>query len=105
MTASATAPLPSSLLADFGRGYSTGVRPGQVAGSCRVATEEIDDAGPPQMSVRRRRIAGDRIHEVKGPPITVKCDCGRVSLVPYGATWTCEDCGTRWNTSQIPAEQ
>jgi hypothetical protein len=24
--------------------------------------------------------------------------------VPYGETWTCEDCGRRWNTAQIPAE-
>ena len=24
--------------------------------------------------------------------------------VPYGETWTCEACGRRWNTAQIPAE-
>jgi len=23
--------------------------------------------------------------------------------VPYGETWTCEACGRRWNTAQIPA--
>ena len=23
--------------------------------------------------------------------------------VPYGETWLCEQCGRRWNTSQIPA--
>jgi hypothetical protein len=25
--------------------------------------------------------------------------------VPYGETWTCEKCGRRWNTAQIPEEQ
>ncbi len=42
---------------------------------------------------------------MRGPPITVKCDCGTVSQVPYGDTWTCERCGKRWNTAQIPSEQ
>jgi hypothetical protein len=42
---------------------------------------------------------------VKGPPITVKCDCGNVHYVPYGEAWTCERCGRTWNTSQIPPEQ
>jgi hypothetical protein len=41
---------------------------------------------------------------MRGPPITVKCDCGRVKLVPYGETWRCQDCGRRWNTAQIPAD-
>jgi hypothetical protein len=47
--------------------------------------------------------AGDA--PMKGPPITVKCDCGRIEHVPYGDTWTCEDCGRRWNTRQIPIEE
>ena len=42
---------------------------------------------------------------MKGPPITVKCDCGRVHHVPYGDAWVCENCGKRWNTRQIPSEQ
>jgi hypothetical protein len=25
--------------------------------------------------------------------------------VPYGETWTCERCGRRWNTGQIPSEE
>jgi hypothetical protein len=25
--------------------------------------------------------------------------------VAFGDTWTCERCGRRWNTSQIPAEE
>jgi hypothetical protein len=41
---------------------------------------------------------------VKGPPITVTCECGAVRHVPYGDTWQCEECGRRWNTNQIPPE-
>ena len=47
-----------------------------------------------------RRIAG-----VRGPPITVACDCGEMKHVAYGETWECESCGRRWNTNQIPSEQ
>ena len=42
---------------------------------------------------------------MKGPPITVSCRCGEVRHVPYGETWTCEKCGRRWNTAQIPEEE
>ena len=38
------------------------------------------------------------------PPITVACDCGEMKHVAYGDTWQCEQCGRRWNTAQIPAE-
>ena len=41
---------------------------------------------------------------MKGPPITVTCECGVARHVPYGDTWECEACGRRWNTNQIPAE-
>ena len=42
---------------------------------------------------------------VKGPPITVKCDCGELKHVAYGDVWQCERCGRRWNTNQIPAAE
>jgi Flp pilus assembly protein TadB len=42
---------------------------------------------------------------VKGPPITVACDCGEMKHVDYGQTWQCERCGRRWNTNQIPADE
>jgi len=42
---------------------------------------------------------------MRGAPITVKCDCGRVEHVPYGDAWVCPDCGQRWNTTQIPSEE
>jgi hypothetical protein len=42
---------------------------------------------------------------LRGPPITISCECGEVRRVPYGERWTCESCGRRWNTAQIPAEE
>ena len=42
---------------------------------------------------------------VRGAPITIKCDCGQVQYVPYGDVWECPQCGRRWNTNQIPAEE
>ncbi len=41
---------------------------------------------------------------MKGAPITVTCHCGELRYVPYGETWTCEECSRRWNTTQIPAD-
>jgi hypothetical protein len=41
---------------------------------------------------------------VRGVPITVSCTCGQVRHVSYGDTWRCEECGRRWNTTQIPAD-
>lgn len=59
------------------------------------------------MDVRRRERLG---HEapgsvLRGPPITVTCECGEKRELRYGETWDCERCGKRWNTRQIPAEQ
>lgn len=34
----------------------------------------------------------------------MRCECGEARHVPYGETWSCESCGRRWNTNQIPAE-
>ncbi len=42
---------------------------------------------------------------VKGPPITIQCDCGEAKLVRYGEAWTCPTCTRRWNTRQIPASE
>lgn len=42
---------------------------------------------------------------MRGPPITIACDCGEMRHVPYGETWQCEKCGRRWNTNQIPSDE
>jgi len=42
---------------------------------------------------------------MRGAQITVRCDCGNVGYVHYGARWQCDDCRRRWNTAQIPADE
>ena len=59
------------------------------------------------MDVRRRERLG---HEepgsvLRGPPITITCECGEKRNLRYGAQWQCERCGKRWDTGQIPTEQ
>ncbi|MEA2320403.1 MAG: hypothetical protein QOD81_253 [Solirubrobacteraceae bacterium] len=42
---------------------------------------------------------------LRGPPIAVTCECGVKHDARYGEVWTCEQCGRRWDTTQIPREQ
>src|SRR6266852_8180773 len=42
---------------------------------------------------------------MRGPPITIKCECGETRQVPYGERWQCEQCSRRWNTAEIPAAE
>ena len=42
---------------------------------------------------------------LKGPPITVTCECGEKRQLSYGERWRCESCGRSWDTGRIPAEQ
>lgn len=42
---------------------------------------------------------------VKGPPITVTCECGQKRELAYREQWRCEQCGRSWDTGRIPAEQ
>ncbi len=41
----------------------------------------------------------------KGPPITVKCECGERRELRYGQIWKCESCGRSYDTNKIPAEE
>jgi hypothetical protein len=50
-------------------------------------------------------VSPDTIASVKSPPITIRCECGEAKHVPYGEVWTCDSCGRRWNTAQIPASE
>jgi hypothetical protein len=61
---------------------------------------------PPAKASLRERLAG---HErpstaLKGPPITVRCECGERRGLAYGEVWDCR-CGRRWNTAQIDADE
>ena len=35
----------------------------------------------------------------------ITCECGEKRDLRYGEEWRCENCGRRWDTNQIPAEQ
>jgi hypothetical protein len=41
----------------------------------------------------------------RGPPITVKCECGQRRDLKYGEQWQCEQCGRRYDTRKIPMEE
>jgi len=42
---------------------------------------------------------------VKGPPITVTCECGEKRELAYGERWECDTCGRSWDTGRIPIDQ
>src|SRR3954451_4389988 len=42
---------------------------------------------------------------LKGPPITLTCECGARQDVAYGERWDCEACGRSWDTTRIPPDQ
>jgi hypothetical protein len=60
------------------------------------------------MARRRPRRERERLgHEapgtvLRGPPISVVCECGEKRDLRYGERWTCETCGRTWDTSRIP---
>lgn len=41
---------------------------------------------------------------LRGPPITVTCQCGEKADVPYGERWRCPSCGRDYDTARIPRE-
>src|SRR4051794_19590700 len=54
---------------------------------------------------RRERLGREAPGSVLGgPPIAVTCECGEKRDLRYGEAWTCERCGRRWDTNQIPRE-
>jgi hypothetical protein len=71
----------------------------------RRARNSSDDGTVPAGRPRRQRLGREAPGAVlSGPPIAVTCECGDKHDVAYGDTWTCERCGRRWDTNQIPRE-
>ena len=54
---------------------------------------------------RQRRDWEDPGVVLKGPPITVTCECGEKRELAYGERWDCETCGRAYDTTRIPREQ
>jgi hypothetical protein len=42
---------------------------------------------------------------LRGPPITVTCECGEKHDLAYGDRWTCESCGRSYDSNRIPREE
>ena len=42
---------------------------------------------------------------LRGPPVTITCECGNKAEVAYGVVWQCDRCGRRYDTSKIPRDQ
>ena len=42
---------------------------------------------------------------LKGPRITVNCECGQTQYLAYGERWRCPSCGRSYDTSRIPRDQ
>jgi hypothetical protein len=62
----------------------------------------------PRRRARRERVRLGREEPgavLRGPPITITCECGEKRHLHYGEAWQCERCARRWDTRQIPAEQ
>jgi hypothetical protein len=61
---------------------------------------------PAQKPAPGQRLGHERPGAViKGPPITVTCECGAETHLAYGERWACERCGRQYDTGRIPAEQ
>ena len=42
---------------------------------------------------------------LRGPPITVDCECGEQAELQYGDRWTCPSCERVYDTNKIPRDQ
>jgi hypothetical protein len=66
----------------------------------------VDLRPPWQKAAGRERVGHEQPGWIlRGPPISVTCECGEKRDLRYGEVWRCERCGKRWNTQQIPAQQ
>ena len=64
-----------------------------------------DAAGEtPPRKRRRVRELEEPGSVLKGPRITVNCECGQTHYLAYGETWTCANCGRMYDTNRIPRD-
>jgi hypothetical protein len=86
-----------------GAGGSPARSPGEATDApARARWRRSRGADRPKRRIREREAPGSVLG---GPPIAVTCECGTKHDLRYGEAWTCECCGRRWDTNQIPREQ
>ena len=62
--------------------------------------------GPETPRPRRERLGPEKPGAIlRGPPITVTCECGTKHDLEYGERWTCEGCERVYDSSRIPREE
>jgi hypothetical protein len=62
--------------------------------------------GPDEPRPRRERLGREKPGAIlRGPPITVTCECGTKHDLEYGERWTCEGCERVYDSSRIPREE
>jgi hypothetical protein len=66
-----------------------------------MARRRKNDPRPPRERLGREKPGA----VLRGPPITVTCECGGSEKVPHGERWTCEGCGRAYDTGRIPREE
>src|SRR5687767_226104 len=86
--------------------------PAKASYACRTVSRSSGDIAYSiaQMARRQRRKRQARELEapgsvLKGPRITVNCECGQTQYLAYGERWTCEKCGRSYDTTRIPQEE
>ena len=42
---------------------------------------------------------------IKGPPITLTCECGERHELFYGERWSCPSCGRSYDSGRIPEDE
>src|SRR4051812_24392858 len=71
-------------------------------GRRRRAREQAGEApGRKRRQFREREAPGSIL---KGPRITVNCECGQTNYLSYGETWTCPSCARMYDTNRIPRD-
>jgi hypothetical protein len=62
-------------------------------------------AGDPVRRARVRMGSETPGAVIKGPPITVTCECGERHELFYGERWTCPACGRSYDSRNIPEHE
>jgi hypothetical protein len=71
----------------------------------RRARNRPAPAGEPERRARLRFGSETPGSVVKGPPITVTCECGERTELFYGERWECPACGRSYDSRNIPEHE
>ena len=66
--------------------------------------EEVGEKRPGRRRRQRRELEAPG-SVLRGPRITVNCECGQTNYLAYGERWECGNCGRTYDTNRIPADE